>query len=277
MKNLRIFILKNYFFFLFLTFELISVSLLVSSNDFHKTTFINSSGTFIGGLMEKKAELTEYLHLKEINDDLLDENAKLKMLLKDSKYRLKKGRVVFTDSNSVVQYIYLPANVINNTVSQQNNFLTINRGSLDGVEKDMGVTNRKSIVGFVKDVSPHYATVVSVLNRNFVLSVKLINTNEHGLIRWDGKAVNEVELTGITVDAKVENGDTIVTRGSSARFPENILVGTVTDVTQKPGSMHHHITVKLATDFNSIYNVYVIDNKFRAEQKVLESKQEGEK
>lgn len=277
MRNLRIFILKNYFFFLFLTFELISVSLLVSTNDFHNSTFINSSGTFIGGLMEKKAELTEYLHLKEINDDLLDENSKLKMLLKDSKYRLKKGRVVFTDSNSVIQYIYLPANVINNTVSQQNNFITINRGSLDGIEKDMGVTNRKSIVGFVKDVSPHYATVVSVLNRNFVLSVKLKNTNEHGLIRWDGKAVNEVELTGITVDAKVETSDTIVTRGSSARFPENILVGFVTDVEQKPGSMHHHITVKLATDFNSLYNVYVIDNKFGEEQKALEAKQGVEK
>jgi len=227
--------------------------------------------------MEKKAELTEYMHLKEINEDLLDENAKLKMLLKDSKYRLKKGKVVFTDSNSVIQYIYLPAKVINNTVSQQNNFITINRGSLDGVEKDMGVTNRKSIVGFVRDVSPHYATIVSVLNRNFVLSVKLQKSNDHGLIRWDGEAINEVELTGITVDAKVENGDTIVTRGSSARFPENILVGHITGVEQKPGSMHHHITVKLATDFNSLYNVYVIDNKYREEQKALETMQEEKK
>lgn len=277
MKNLRIFILKNYFFFLFLTFELISVSLLVSTNDFHSTTFINSTGNIVGGLMEKKAELMEYMHLKEINDDLLEENARLKMLLKDSKYKLKKGRVVFTDSNSVAQYIYLPANVINNTVSQQNNFITINRGSLDGVEKDMGVSNRKSIVGFIKDVSPHYSTVVSVLNRNFVLSVKLQKSNDHGLIQWDGKAIDEVALTGITVDADVENGDTIVTRGSSARFPENILVGFVTDVEQKPGSMHHYITVKLATDFNSLYNVYVIDNKYKAEQKALEALQEVNK
>ncbi|MFZ5554119.1 MAG: rod shape-determining protein MreC [Bacteroidota bacterium] len=277
MKNLRIFILKNYFFFLFLVFELVSVSLLVSTNNFHNSTFINSSSGIIGSLMDKKAQLMEYLHLDEINDELLQENANLKMLLKDSKYVIKKGKIVFTDSNSVVQYIYLPAHVINNTLSQQNNFLTLNRGSLDGVKKDWGVTTGNSIVGFVKDVSPHYCTVVSVLNRNFVLSVKLKKTNDHGLIRWDGEAISEVVLTGITVDAPVEEGDTIVTRGSSARFPENILVGLVTKVEQKPGSMHHHITVELATKFNSLYNVYIINNTFREEQKALEAKLEEPK
>lgn len=232
---------------------------------------MNSSNRTIGYIMEKKSDLTSYLYLQEINAQLVDENARLKNQLKDSYYITEKGSITFKDSSGIVQYQYLPAKVINNTVSMQDNYLTINRGSNDGVASGMGVSNGEAIVGIIKDVSPHYATIISVLNKNFVLSVKVKRTHDHGLIKWEGINNDEVILSGITVDAPIEKGDTIVTRGNSPKFPENILVGTVKEVILKPGSMHHHIVVDLSTDFNSVYHVYVIDNKFKNEQLDLEN------
>lgn len=270
MRNLRLFIIKNYFFFLFLIFEIMALSLLVSSNDYQRTTFMNSSSESIGFLMDMKTEFTEYVNLKSANQQLVEENARLHNLLKSSQYDTAKDTLVIRDTAFIPQYTFRAAKVINNTQSMQDNFLTINRGRLDGVSPDMGVTNGSSIVGFVKDVSDHYATVVSVLNKNFVLSVKLRKTNDHGLIKWDGLDPKQVTLTGITVDAPVHTGDTVVTRGSSARFPENILVGFVKEVQQKPGSMHHTIFVELATNFNSVYHVYVIENHLQNEQQELE-------
>lgn len=272
MRNLRLFILKNYFFFLFLVFELISITFLVSSNDYQRSTFMNSSSSAIGYIMEKKSNLTEYMSLSEINEQLLEENTYLRNQLQQSHYVIKKGQVEFRDTNGVLQYQFLPAHVINNTVNMQDNFLTINRGSDDGIQPGMGVSNGKSIVGIIKDVSPHYATVISVLNKNFVLSVKVKRTHDHGLIKWEGIRNDEVVLSGITIDAPIQAGDTIVTRGNSAKFPEGIVVGTVRDVIQKPGSMHHHIVIALSTNFNSVYRVYVIDNKFSKEQLELEEK-----
>ncbi len=270
MRNLRNFIVKNYFFFLFLLFELAALSMLVNSNDFQRTTFINSSNSVAGVLFDIKARFTDYVHLRAENEKLLRENAYLQSLLKESHYDLQKGEIPQGgDSLREAQYVYLPAKVIHNTVHAQDNFLTLNRGSLDGIRKDMGVTNGLSIVGFVKDVSPHYSTVVSVLNKNFVLGVKLKKNNEHGLIRWEGAHNDEVLLTGITVPA--EEGDTIVTRGGSARFPENILVGTAIRSENRAGSINYTITVKLATRFNALYHVYVIDNRLREEQLQLEA------
>ena len=271
MRNLRLFIVKNYFFFLFLVFEIMSISLLVSYNDYQRSTFMNSSSTMVGYMMEKKSEFTEYFHLKDANLQLMEENAKLRSMLDESQYEKIKSNEYVLDSNKIPQYTYRAAKVINSTVQLQDNFMTINRGSNDGIRKDMGVTNGTSIVGFVKDVSPHYATIISVLNKNFVLSVKLQKTNDHGLINWEGIDDKTVVLKGITVDAPVEPGDTVVTKGSSARFPEGVLVGTVKEVYQKPGSMHHTIIVNLATDFSAVFHVYVIENHLRDEQMELEA------
>jgi rod shape-determining protein MreC len=271
MRNLRLFIIRNYFFFLYLFLQITGITLLVNFNNFQESSFSNSSSVLVGYLMEKKANLTDYFHLSDANQQLLDENVRLKNLLSELLASDSTLTIADRDSAGKLQYTYHGARVINNTIHAQDNFLTIDRGSNDGIAPDMGVTNGVSIVGFVKDVSEHYATVVSVLNKNFRLSVKLKKTNDHGLIQWEGQDPQRVTLTGITVDAPAQPGDTIVTRGASGKFPEGILVGTVEEVFQKPGAMHHTIIVHLSTPFNSVYHVYVIENHQMKEQLELES------
>jgi rod shape-determining protein MreC len=271
MRNLRIFIIKNYFFFLFLIFQLVSLSLLVSGNDYQRTSFLNSSNELVGYIMAKKSEITDYIHLKESNQQLMNENAFLHGLLKETKYEISKGQIEINDTNLKQQYTYLPARVINSTVSMQDNYFTLERGSSDKVRENMGVTDGFSIVGVVIAVSEHYSTVMSVLNKNFSLSVKLKKTNDFGLLKWEGRSNKTATIFDVPADANVEIGDTVVTSGASARFPMNILVGVVSEVTLSNDAQHHLITLKLATNFNSVHQVYVIDNAFAKEQIELEN------
>jgi rod shape-determining protein MreC len=234
---------------------------------------MNSSKTWVASFMEIKTEWTEYFYLKDVNESLSQENAELKNQLKESFYRKHKGKILVKDTAYQLQYYHLPARVINYTTDKQDNFLTINRGSLDGIQPEMGVVSNNAVVGFIKDVSDHYATVISVLNRDFKLRVRLKKTKDYGLISWDGGSSDIVILNDIPVDVTVNIGDTVTTRGASSRFPDNIIVGTVSGVDKSSGNMQV-IKVRLACNFGSVYYVNVIDNKFRKEQEELEKKLE---
>lgn len=275
MRNLRLFIIRYYFFFLFLSLQLLAMIIYISSNQYPWARFINSSKNWVASWMDFKTEWTDYFNLKEINEQLAEENADLKNQLKSSFYKKQKGKKIIKDTTLQLQYYHLPARVINYTTNKQDNYLTINRGSLDGVQPEMGVISNDAVVGFVKDVSEHYATIISVLNRKFKLRVRLKKTKDYGLISWDGESASYVILNDIPVDVTVNIGDTVTTRGATSRFPDNIIVGTVFEVDNSSGNMLV-IKVKLACNFSSVYFVNVIDNKFRVEQEELEKKLEEE-
>lgn len=221
-------------------------------------------------MLEKKNEVSSFFSLKQANQQLLNENAALRELLKSSHYKLQKGVVQLSDSNYIRQFEFLPAHVISGTVNKRNNYFTIDRGSLTGVEKGMGVIANGNMIGFVGDVSEHYANVITVLNEKFMQSVRMPRNNEHGLIVWDGADPAIVELKGIPLDASVRGGDSVLTRGTSGRFPNDIFVGTVYSVGVKQGSPHHYIKVKLAMDFNAVYNIMLVKNKFKNEMIKME-------
>jgi rod shape-determining protein MreC len=246
----------------------------ISSNQYPWARFTNSSKTWVASWMDFKTDWTEYFYLKDINEQLSQENATLKNQLKESYYQKHKGKSIIKDTSFQLQYYHLPARVINYTTNKQDNFLTINRGSLDGIQPEMGVVSNNAVVGFVKDVSEHYATVISVLNRKFKLRVRLKKSKDYGLISWDGGRSDIVILNDIPVDVSVKKGDTVTTRGASSRFPDNIIVGTVEEVDNSSGNMLM-IKVKLACNFSSVYYVNVIDNKFKDEQDQLEKKLEN--
>ncbi len=273
MRNLRLFIIRYYFFILFLSLQLLAFIIYISSNQYPWARFTNSSKTWVAGWMEFKTNWTEYFYLTDVNEQLAEEISELKNESKESFYKKHKGKIPIRDTAYLLQYYHLPAKVISYTTNKQNNFFTINRGSLDGIQPEMGVVSNHAVVGFVKDVSEHYATVMSVLNRNFKLRVRLKKTKDYGLISWDGGSSEIVILNDIPVDVTVKTGDTVTTRGASSRFPENIIVGTVAEVDNSSGNMLL-IKVKLACKFSSVYYVNVIDNKFRKEQEELEKKLE---
>ena len=156
------------------------------------------------------------------------------------------------------------------TWHKQKNFLTLNKGATAGVHADMGVIGSAGIVGVVRAVSPHYASVISVLSPDIKTSVQLRRTGHFGLLFWDTKDPRTASVIDIATHARVQLGDTVETRGGDRTFPAGVPVGIVTEVNAQPGSNYHEIIIELAEDMTRSGFVYVVKDLQRAERDSLE-------
>ncbi|MGN8070652.1 rod shape-determining protein MreC [Mucilaginibacter sp. 22184] len=273
MRNLLIFITKYNAFFLFLIFEISSLLIYVKYNSFQKATFINSTNKVTGTLYTQVSQFYGYLSLKEVNDSLARENAQLRGMLKSALYvdTVEKHKVV--DTTYKQQYTYIVARVVNNSTNKRSNYITINRGSKEGIAKDMGVICGSGVVGMVVDVSEHLAIVQSVLNKNTRFSAMLANNKEIGSFIW-GADLDPKKglLTDIQNDAQPKLGEQVVTSGYSL-FPTGIPFGKISNLHAKGGGLLLNVDVTLAVDFSKLEYVYVVNNKFAQEQTGLEAGQ----
>jgi len=259
--------------YLFLTLEGIAVFLLIRYNYIQRNAFVKATNTVSGGIHRRIDIWRDYLYLKEQNRQLCDENMQLRNMLPGAFFKTDSSRVFYGDSYQR-RYAYLPAKVINNIVNKQFNYITLDRGKNGGVEADMAVIGPEGIVGIIYGVSEHYATVMSVINRNFRLSVKLKKNNHFGSLSWDGRSYRYATLNEIGLHVPVEKGDTLVVSGYSESFPEGIPVGVVDKVEQKDGSFYT-INVLLATDFRKLHYVSVVEDLMKTEKQNLEQQISG--
>jgi len=273
MRNLWIFISKYNAFFLFLIFEAASVTIYIKYNSFQKAAFINSSNEVTGNLYAKVSELYGYLSLKEVNDNLAHENAQLRNRLKASFYVDTISKHKVNDTVYQQQYEYIEAKVINNSVNRSNNYLTLNRGANQGVEKGLGVICNKGIVGKVVYVSDHFAVVQSLLHKDSQFSAMLANNKEIGYIEWgDDMDPHKGLLKDVSNNALPKLGEEVVTSGYSL-FPEGVPIGKISNLHTKEGGVSLNMEVALAVDFSKLDYVYVVDNKFAKEQEGVEARQ----
>lgn len=267
MKNLVLFLWKNNFTIVFLLLQVFCFYLIIQNSKYHNAAWYNSSNRVSGDIMSAVSSVTQYLNLKNSNRALADENALLKSMIAalsvDSIPR-------FRNPDSTGKYIFHSARVVNNSFIRRNNYLTIDKGSLDSIRPEMGVIGPNGIVGQVKDVSPHYATVISLLHKNSRISAGFKNSRFFGSLTWPGMNPREALLSDIARHVKFSKGDTIVTTAYSALFPEGIPVGTVKDFEARDGSSFYSITIELSTDFTNLHYVYAVENKHREEIKNLE-------
>lgn len=273
MKNILALFIKYHGFMLFLLLQTIAISLVVSYNNYHQSKVVSSSSTLVGNFYEKKNNVTKYLDLDLINNQLAEENAKLRELNREYKRLITtfENDSSFNELNTLAtNYIYTPAKVINSSINRPTNSITLNKGTFLGIKKDMAVIGPQGIIGVTTNVSKHFASVLPVINQRFTASVKVKDSNYFGLLKWNGKDWQLSQIDDIAKHAIITKGDTIVTRGGSAIFPENVLIGTVDTSYVTPGSNYHHIEVKLSTDFSNISHVYVIENTYKQEQKQIE-------
>lgn len=269
MRDLFKFITKNSFFLLFLLFEGISLILIVQHNSFQKSSFINAARSLTGSLYQNIKGSRDYFQLRSINLSLLEENTRLKneiafLTEKDS------FNVLSTYNGENNRYFYYTAKVINNSVSKQYNFITLDAGKNHGLSEDMAVVSEQGVVGIITGVSENFSTVLPVLNRNFRISSKIKRNNYFGVAEWDGLNRKYITLKEIPLHVDVIPGDTIVSSGHSAIFPEGIPIGLVNDVKEGTGNFYE-IKIELITDFGNLYFVTVIKNLIQEEQLKLEN------
>ena len=270
MKRLVLLLKKYNHLLLFLFLEIIAVYLLVQNNHFQQTVFLNTANRVTGNLYETKNQVVEYFRLKKINNELANENARLKSQAFSSFQPLFGENIVINDTVYYQQYTYLSAKTINNSVNKRENYITLNKGSLNGIEPGMGVISTQGVVGIVKNVSNHYATVISILHPKTSISAKFKKNKYFGSVVWDGENYRYGKLKDIPLHVPVKVGDTIVTSGYSTIFPANVPIGVVVDFYAPEGENFFDITIEFTQDYQQLNYVYVVKNLTKTEHLELE-------
>ena len=191
--------------------------------------------------------------------------------LKSSFYidTLAKRKVTDTIYNQ--QYEYIPAKVINNSTNRRNNYITINRGSKDGVAKDMGVICSSGVVGLVVNVTEHFANIQSVLNKNSRISAMLADNKEIGSFIWGGDMdPHKGLLMDVSNNVNPKLGERVVTSGQSL-YPTGLPIGKISNLHAKEGGLFLNMYVELAVDYSKLEYVDVVVNRLAKEQATVEA------
>lgn len=270
MRSLLHFIFKHHFFFLFLIFEILSLIIFVQNNYYPQERYLSIINEISGSIHKSTDNLTQYLTLRRVNKELAENNADLLNRSMISFTKVDTATYLIRDTLYKQQYKFTAARIVNNTINRKNNYLTLNKGKNDGIERDMAVISKNGVVGIVKNVSWHFASVISILNSKTKISAKIKKNNFAGSVMWEGMNYRMGVLRDIPAHAKIIKGDTIVTSGYSNIFPEGIPIGTIVYFNKEKGESFYTIYIKFTNDFDKLRYVFVIKNFLKDEQNKLE-------
>ena len=269
MLKLLLFLKRIHFVLLFLALEAVAITLFLHVNVYQKAKIAGTSNRLVRGIYDKMADVTGYFGLRAENDRLIDEVARLRSQLSAFQVYDTLGQPM--DSVPGLQYYqYQPARVIRNSVTKRQNYLTIDRGKLDGVEPEMALISEDGIVGYVVHCSNHFSVAVSILNtEEFKTSGCIKGSDFAGSIYWDGVSHREVVLDEIPKYADLKVGDTVVTTNYSYIFPPDQPIGTVRSFEMVNGTFYK-VRVALFTDLARVKHVYVVRYLEQGERRALE-------
>ena len=285
MRNLINFLIKYNYCLLFLLLEIVSFTLLFRFNSYQGSVFFTSANYVSGVIYECGTTVTGYFGLRSINKALVQRNVALELevdrLIKEKNRASIDTSLVGNSSFFSVPilsgYRIYPAEVINNSIVRTDNYITLDRGTDDGILPEMGVVSGSGIVGIVYKASAHYSVVLSVLNSRSNISCKIKRTDYFGSLRWEGGSSQYAYLKDMPRHSEFSLGDTVVTSGHSAVFPEGIPIGVVDDMSDSNDGLSYKLKVKLFTDFARLGEVRVIasdglEERIRLENSVLPQK-----
>lgn len=270
MQQILFFFQKFKYFLFFLFLEFIALSFTFNNLNFHKSKFVNSANNITGGIYTIRTNLSEYLELKTRNEQLSEENTRLKNLLAQNKFFSAEDVIVIDTTKYYQKYTYTQAKIIKNSYLKPFNFLTIDGGKNQEIDKEMAVINSKGIIGITDQTQNLYTRVQSILNKNSRINARLKNSNYFGTLSWNGKDYRTVQLSDIPRQAPLKIGDTIETDGKSTIFPEGILIGTISKV-NTGNTADNKVDVKLFNDMSNLRYIYVIKNLHKEEIQSLEN------
>ncbi|TDH23256.1 rod shape-determining protein MreC [Segetibacter sp. 3557_3] len=277
MKNIFLFIRRYFNFLFFLVLQIVSLSFLVTYNKTQEAVYSNFANEITGRVNTQYNKVQYYFQLKETNRQLSDENARLRNMLaanfEGPDTSIAKGIDTLTRDTTgrIRKFIWLPAKVVGNSYSSAMNYLTLHRGGLQGVKKNMAVVGPEGVVGTVIDVSDNYSRVMSLLHTNSRVSSMLLKGKIAGSVEWDGTDPRFLTLRNIPRSIEIKKGDSVVTSTYSANFPSNIMVGTIYDFKPDGSTNSYLIRLRAATNFYSIQYVNLVENIQWEEQRKLEA------
>ncbi|MEX0811063.1 MAG: rod shape-determining protein MreC [Chitinophagales bacterium] len=271
MRNLFLFIERYRTFLLFLLLEGFCFFLVINFHSYQRSSFLNSANFVTGNVYKTYDNAISYLYLGRVNDSLRVENARLYSQLPNAHGRIPEPEKEICEFDPPQIYKYISAKVINNSTDKVNNYITLDIGRKDGIEKNMGVIGPKGVVGIVTNVSENFASVMSVLHKDCRISAKIKRSNYSGSVSWNAYSNRQAELIGIPNHVDIVKGDTVLSSGFSSVFPEDVPIGIVDDYSIPNGSNFYDIKINLFTEFSRLHYVYVVNYLFKSEKKKLEA------
>ena len=276
MRNLFDFLIKHHAWIFFIIYVAIAGILLIHSNPYQQSIYFGSANKVSAKVYEISDKVTGYFGLREANQALAQRNGELEMEVLQLRRRLQKysyelAMDTLTAADSILcRYDFVVAQVINNSVSRLNNYITLDKGAADGVYPEMGVVGQNGVVGIVTVANEHNAVAISVLNPKLRIGCKVKGTDCFGSLVWDGRDSRYAVLEEMPRHVEFEPGDTIVTSGYSAVFPEGVMVGTIHAYSKQKDDNFYAMQVALSTDFSRLGVVRVIQNPEQEARRQLE-------
>lgn len=278
MHELLQFFIRNSKWFVFAIYVVLSCMLLFTFNPYQHHVWLTSAGQVVGAVYGVSNNVTSYFNLRENNEDLNRRNVTLQNEVLALREQLQTLREKYTDSTDVMpmahHFDFIVGHVVNNSVMRPYNYVTVNKGSDDGVAPEMGVIDQNGVVGIVNVVSPHYCRVISLLNPHFRLSCKIKDDESFGSMVWDGKDPRFAVLEELPRHTVYHKGDTIVTSGYSAVFPPGLPVGVVEGNNASDNDNFFSLKVRLLSDFTTLNNVQIVRNNNMEELRRLDAENE---
>ncbi len=265
MENLLKFIKRFGLLLLFLLLEAVAIIMLVQYNGYQRSVLLSSANWVSGFFYDGADAVGGYFNLKTVNQDLSEENAQLKnelVMLKAQQSALiglcDSAQLAAVDSTYWQPYQYISAHIVQHSISKSQNYITLDKGTVDGIMPDMGVVSSEGVVGIVKSASQHYSMVIPVINVQSRISCRLDSSKNFGSLVWNAGDYRYAILQEVPGHVKVKVGENVSTSGFSAIFPSGIPVGKVADVSLIEENQFLEIKVQLSVDFGKLSEVHVI-------------------
>lgn len=271
MHNLLEFLQKYNHWFVFVVLEVVSMVLLFQYNSYQGSAWFSTANAVTGKLYEWNSSVESFFALTKVNQELTQRNAYLEhqvQQLSDSLVSLTQDSSIYHRDQfaTLRNYRLIPAKVVDNSIDKANNLMTIDKGSADGIHKDMGVVCGTGVVGIVYLTSEHYSIVIPVLNVRSNISCTIQGRGYFGYLRWKGGVPDLAYVEDVPRHAHFKLGDYVVTSGYSAVFPPGIRVGKILHVFNSADGLSYRVQLRLSTDFGKVRDVCVIDDSVMKER-----------
>ena len=274
MHNLLAFLSKYYHWLIFLLLEVVSGVMLFKYNSYQGSAWISSANVVVGKIYEWQSGIEHFFSLSKSSEQLTQRN----LFLEQEVGRLRRLLAQETKDSTEMErqtakqlsaFQLIPAKVVANSVDSHDNLITINRGTADGVEADMGVASGTGLVGVVYLAGKHYSVIIPILNKQSRISCAIRGHDYFGYLSWSGGSPVEAYLEDVPRHAIFRKGDWVETSGYSSIFPPGISVGRIMAIYNSTDGLSYRLKIHLSTDFACLRDVYVINDKGIREQRLL--------
>ncbi|MBR5149354.1 MAG: rod shape-determining protein MreC [Bacteroidaceae bacterium] len=271
MNSIFQFLYKHLHWIVFFALEILCFVLLFSYNSFQGSVYLSTANNVSARVVSARSRVTNYFGLAEVNDRLATQNAALLQRVEELEALVALQQLDSLSQAEAVQrvhrtgYVITPAQIIDKSINRADNFMTLDRGTLDGVQPNMGVMSANGVVGVVYKCTEHYSLVMSLLNSKSSVSCKVQGSNDLGYLRWNGGDARYAMLHDLPRYSAVAIGDTIVTSGNSSFFPEGIMVGSVEELYPSSDGLSMTLKIALSAHFSQLERVFIM-RKMDAEE-----------